>query len=102
MTCTCPRRDYDYAADYDCPEHGYCATLGHPDTGKPGPAGCRCGARAAPPADTEMLREALRAHHPIMRSETGPFSGCRCGRVKIGQDVIAHVVTELRAALDAR
>lgn len=49
----------------------------------------------------DALREALRVHHPIMRSETGPLSGCRCGAVKLGQDVIAHVVTELRAALDA-
>lgn len=49
---------------------------------------------------TDTLRDALRIHHPIMRSETGPFSGCRCGQVRLGQDVIAHVVTELRAALD--
>jgi hypothetical protein len=50
-------------------------------------------------ADGE-LRDALLTHHPIMRSETGPLSGCRCGQVKLGQDVIAHVVTELRRALD--
>lgn len=47
-----------------------------------------------------QLRDALRIHHPIMRSETGPFSGCRCGQVQLGQDVIAHVVEHLRAALD--
>lgn len=46
-----------------------------------------------------MLRDALRIHHPIMRSETGPFSGCCCGAVKLGEDVIEHVVTELRIAL---
>lgn len=46
------------------------------------------------------LRDALRIHHPIMRSETGPFSGCRCGQVRLGEDVIAHVVGELRRALD--
>lgn len=45
------------------------------------------------------LRDALRAHHPTMRSETGPFSGCRCGRVGLGEDVIAHVIDELRRAL---
>jgi hypothetical protein len=45
------------------------------------------------------LRDALRVHHPIMRSETGPFSGCRCGQARLGQDVIAHVVEHLRAAL---
>ena len=50
--------------------------------------------------DTGRLRDALRVHHPIMRSETGPFSGCRCGGVKLGQDVIAHVVGELQRALD--
>lgn len=50
-----------------------------------------------PSADAEALRETLRIHHPIMRSETGPFSGCRCGGVKLGQDVIAHVVEHLRA-----
>ena len=46
------------------------------------------------------LRDALRVHHPIMRSETGPFAGCRCGQVRLGEDVIAHVVGELLAALD--
>lgn len=45
--------------------------------------------------DAEQLRDALRVHHPIMRSETGPFSGCRCGQVRLGQDVIAHVVEQL-------
>jgi len=50
--------------------------------------------------DTGQLRDALRIHHPVMRSETGPFSGCRCGGVRLGQDVIAHVVGELRRALD--
>lgn len=50
--------------------------------------------------DTGQMRDALRIHHPIMRSETGPFSGCRCGGVQLGQDVIEHVVTELRRALD--
>lgn len=49
--------------------------------------------------DRDALRDALRTHHPIMRSETGPFSGCRCGQVKLGQDVIAHVVDHLGAAL---
>lgn len=49
---------------------------------------------------TEMkLRNVLRGHHPIMRSETGPFSGCRCGGVRLGEDVIGHVVDELQAAL---
>jgi hypothetical protein len=43
----------------------------------------------------QQLREVLRRHHPIMRSETGPFSGCRCGQVKLGQDVIAHVLDQL-------
>lgn len=51
--------------------------------------------------DTIALRDALRIHHPVMRSETGPFSGCRCGQVRLGQNVIAHVVERLRAALDA-
>ncbi len=50
--------------------------------------------------DDGRLRDALRIHHPIMRSETGPFSGCRCGEVRLGQDVIAHVVTEIRRSLD--
>lgn len=71
------------------------------------PATCpfRCGddgppAAAVPRAETgDKLRDALRVHHPIMRSETGPFSGCRCGRVRLGQDVIAHVVDHLRRAL---
>ena len=45
----------------------------------------------------EMLRDVLRVHHPVMRSETGPFSGCRCGQVQLGQDVIAHVVDQLQA-----
>lgn len=58
-------------------------------------------AHAEPPQghDEQALREALRAHHPTMRSETGPFSGCRCGGVKLGQDVIQHVVDQLRSAL---
>lgn len=45
----------------------------------------------------EMMRDVLRTHHPIMRSETGPLSGCRCGQVGLGQDVIAHVVDQLLA-----
>jgi uncharacterized protein YbaR (Trm112 family) len=49
--------------------------------------------------DTDRLRDVLRVHHPTMLSETGPFSGCRCGQVKLGQDVIAHVVGHLHAAL---
>jgi hypothetical protein len=52
--------------------------------------------------EVEALRDALRTHHPIMRSETGLFSGCRCGQVRLGQDVIAHVVGHLAAALAAR
>jgi hypothetical protein len=51
------------------------------------------------PGGADELIAALRIHHPIMRSETGPFSGCRCGQVRLGQDVIAHVVAELRDAL---
>jgi hypothetical protein len=47
------------------------------------------------PYYADELREVLRRHHPIMRSETGPFSGCRCGQVKLGQDVIAHVLDHL-------
>lgn len=61
-------------------------------------------APAAPPTrsvDADALRDALRTHHPIMRSETGPFSGCRCGEVRLGQDVIAHVADRLAAALAA-
>ena len=50
-------------------------------------------------AAADALRDALRSHHPIMRSETGPFSGCRCGQVRLGQDVIAHVVDQLIDAL---
>lgn len=46
----------------------------------------------------EALRNVLRVHHPIMRSETGPFSGCRCGQVRLGEDVIAHVVEHLTTA----
>lgn len=57
------------------------------------------GDRAARDGGAEELRDALRVHHPIMRSETGPFSGCRCGQVKLGQDVIGHVTDHLRAAL---
>lgn len=49
-----------------------------------------------------LLTEAVRRHHPIMRSETGPLSGCRCGAVRLGQDVIAHVVEHLSAALNPR
>ncbi|MCZ2837158.1 hypothetical protein [Modestobacter sp. VKM Ac-2985] len=52
------------------------------------------------PTEAEQLRDALRVHHPVMRSETGPFSGCRCKGVRLGEDVIAHVVGHLRAALD--
>lgn len=52
-------------------------------------------------SQADELRDALRVHHPIMRSETGPFSGCRCGGVRLGEDVIAHVVGELSRALDA-
>lgn len=52
--------------------------------------------------ETLALRDALRIHHPIMRSETGPFSGCSCGAVELGEDVIVHVVTELRNALPRR
>lgn len=52
--------------------------------------------------DDQQLRDTLRIHHPIMRSETGPFSGCRCGQVGLGQDVIAHVVEHLSAALNPR
>jgi hypothetical protein len=61
---------------------------------------CTCVEPAASVAPDDGLREALRTHHPIMRSETGPFSGCRCGGVKLGQDVIEHVVGHLRRALD--
>jgi len=50
-------------------------------------------------ADRETLRDVLRVHHPVMRSETGPFSGCRCGGVRLGQDVIQHVVDHLATAL---
>lgn len=58
--------------------------------------------------DREALREALRdiflrdvlqRHHPIMRSETGPFSGCRCGAVRLGEDVIQHVIDQLAPLL---
>lgn len=48
-------------------------------------------------ADVEALRRVLLDHHPIMRSETGPFSGCRCGQVRLGQDVIAHVAAAVAA-----
>lgn len=73
--------------------------------GVPGPtpltrAMARAALAARPSADTETLRDALRVHHPIMRSETGPFSGCRCKGVGLGEDVIAHVVGHLAAALD--
>jgi hypothetical protein len=44
--------------------------------------------------EVEALRDALRTHHPIRRSETG--------LVRLGQDVIAHVVGHLAAALAAR
>lgn len=43
------------------------------------------------------MHAALLAHHPIMRSETGPLSGCRCGGVGLGQDVISHVIEQLRS-----
>ncbi|HEX8321589.1 hypothetical protein [Longimicrobium sp.] len=49
-------------------------------------------------AEIEALRPVLLAHHPVMRSEDGPFSGCRCGQVRLGEDVIAHVAAELVAA----
>lgn len=71
-------------------DHSWCQSVRDDEYGPPPPAG----------QDTERLRDALRVHHPIMRSETGPFSGCRCGGVGLGQDVIAHVVTEIRRALD--
>lgn len=65
--------------------------------------GCSMQPAAVPdPSFRDKLAEALRTHHPIMRSETGPFSGCRCGQVKLGQDVIAHVVAHLEAAADQR
>lgn len=47
----------------------------------------------------DALAAVLLKHHPIMRSETGPLSGCRCGGLGLGQDVIAHVAEHLRAAL---
>jgi hypothetical protein len=78
---------------YWCSECGNHSPWPHNHTPRP----------ASPPAGAEAnaaLRDALRIHHPIMRSETGPFSGCRCGQVQLGQDVIAHVVAHLRAALD--
>ena len=46
-------------------------------------------------ADRDALAAALRIHHPIMRSETGPFSGCRCGQVGPGENVIAHAIDAL-------
>lgn len=49
----------------------------------------------------DALTDALRIHHPIMRSETGLFSGCRCGGVRLGENVIKHVVEHLAAALEA-
>ncbi|HET6849857.1 MAG TPA: hypothetical protein VFH74_13405 [Gaiellales bacterium] len=54
---------------------------------------------AARDDDNDRLRDALLTHHPIMRSETGPLSGCRCGGVKLGQDVIEHVLGELADGL---
>lgn len=56
-------------------------------------------AAARPDGDTGAVRDALLKHHPIAHSMTGALKGCRCGAVKLGQDVIAHVVAELRAAL---
>ena len=45
------------------------------------------------------IRLVPRLHHPIMRSETGPFSGCRCGEVKLGEDVLEHVAAKIREKL---
>lgn len=49
--------------------------------------------------DDETLRDVLLKHHPIAHTMTGPLSGCRCGQVKLGEDVIAHVLDHLRTAL---
>jgi hypothetical protein len=53
----------------------------------------------------DALRSALLKHHPIAHSETGALKGCRCGQVRLGQDVIAHVIEhlpELRALIAER
>ena len=46
-------------------------------------------------ADREPLRDTLLAHHPIAHSQTGLLVGCRCGEVRLGEDVIQHVMEKL-------
>lgn len=86
--------------EHDRGSHDGLGNCWHVDRGT-GEEDCDCDQFRIPASQAdEGLRDALRIHHPIMRSETGPFSGCRCGAVGLGQDVIAHVVAELRRALD--
>lgn len=45
--------------------------------------------------DREPLRDTLLQYHPLARSRTGFLTGCRCGEVQLGEDVIQHVMEKL-------
>lgn len=53
------------------------------------------------PDPAAVMAQVLTEHHALMNAPDGPFTGCECGGVKLGEGVQQHVAVELAKALDA-